>query len=262
MPFPTDPFSAATHLLGAIACGLGAWPLLRRGRGLPGRQLALGVFVGSAITLLLASTLFHAMPMHTVSRTVAQRLDHAAIFLLIAGTFTPIQIVLFRGRWRWGVLVFIWTSALAGVVVKSVFFRSVPEHVGIAAYLALGWTGGISIVAILVRRGLRFVFPLLLGGLAYTAGAVCEFTSLPVPWPGIIGSHEVFHVAVLVGLGSMWLFVHRIAGITAFPSSVPVGPVHPSSQLEAKSSVDADSPDAVARVAPVLAGIAASDAPD
>lgn len=210
MPFPTDPFSTYTHLAGAITCALTARPLLRR-TTVPLRRRALGVFAASAMTLLLASALFHAMPAETISRTITQRLDHAAIFLLIAGSFTPIHVILFQGFARWGVLGLIWLAALAGVVVKSVFFASVPEQAGIAAYLILGWSGGISILAILIRRGLRFVSPLLLGGLAYTAGALCEFTSLPVPLPGIIGSHEIFHLAVLVGLGSMWLFMHRIA---------------------------------------------------
>lgn len=201
----------ATHLAGAVACAALAWPLIRRGRGFPGRRLALGLFAGSAVLLMLCSALYHAMPVGTAGRDVAQRLDHAAIFLLIAGSFTPIHAIMFRGVMRWGVLAFIWGSAAAGVVLKSVFFESVPMMVGVAVYLALGWTGGVAIVTILVTRGLRLVFPLLLGGLAYTAGALCEFTGDPVLVEGLIGPHEVFHLAVLVGLGSMWLFMHRIA---------------------------------------------------
>lgn len=200
----------ATHLGGAIACALGAWPLIRRGRGFAGRCLALGLFAGSAVLLMLCSSLYHSLPVGTQGRDVAQRLDHAAIFLLIAGSFTPIHAIMFRGVMRWGMLAFIWGSAAAGVVLKSVFFESVPMMVGVAIYLALGWTGGVAIVTILVTRGLRLVSPLLLGGLAYTAGALCEFTGEPVLVEGVVGPHEVFHMAVLVGLGSMWLFMHRI----------------------------------------------------
>lgn len=211
MPFPTEPFSTYTHLAGALVCSLAAPALLRRA-STPLRRRALGVFAASAITLLLASSLYHAMPDQTLSRTVTQRLDHAAIFLLIAGSFTPIHVILFRGLARWGVLALIWLAALSGVVVKSIFFTSVPEQAGIAAYLILGWSGGVSILVILIRHGPRVVSPLLLGGLAYTAGALCEFTRLPIILPGVIGSHDVFHLAVLLGLGSMWLFMHRIAG--------------------------------------------------
>lgn len=226
MPFPTDPFSTFSHLVGAIACIIAARPLLRRATT-PVRRRALGIFAGSAITLLLASTLFHAMPAGTASRTITQRLDHAAIFLLIAGSFTPIHVILFTGLARWGVLCLLWLAALAGVVAKSIFFSSVPEQAGIAAYLILGWSGGISILIILLHRGLRFVSPLLLGGIAYTAGALCEFTSLPVPIPGLIGSHEVFHLAVLLGLGSMWLFMHRIADTPEIGSPPTLRPPPP-----------------------------------
>ena len=103
--------------------------------------------------------------------------------------------------------------AVVGIVVKTVFFSSVPEWLGVGAYLALGWGGAFSMLLVVRRWGLRAVSPLALGGIAYTAGALCELTNSPVLVPGVVGSHEVFHLAVLVGLGSMWLFMHRIARV-------------------------------------------------
>ncbi len=205
-----DPFSTLSHLAGALLFAVLGVELVRRGCS-RGAKWGLGIFAGSAVTLLLASALFHAMPSETVARTVTQRLDHAAIFLLIAGTFTPIHAILFRGVLRWGVLAFIWTFAVVGITLKSVFFTSMPDWLGITIYLVMGWAGIIGISVAWWRYGTRYVSPIVWGALAYTVGALCEFTGEPVIWPGVIESHEVFHVAVLVGLGSMWAFVRRAA---------------------------------------------------
>lgn len=210
MLFPNDPFSALTHLFGAIAFAIAGVSFVRRATTRAHRW-PLAIFASTAVLLLLASTLFHWLASGTGAREVAQRLDHAAIFTLIAGTFTPIHVILFRGALRWGVLALVWTSAVAGLTLKTVFFNNVPEALGVSAYLALGWVGLFSMVVIFRRWGARFVSPLVLGGLAYTVGAVCEFTGQPTLITGVIGSHEVFHVAVLVGLGCHWMFVRRIA---------------------------------------------------
>ena len=205
-----EPASTITHALGAILFALLALPLIRRGR--TGRsRLALAIFAGSAVLLLASSAFFHGLPVGSAARVPAQRVDHAAIFLLIAGTFTPIHVLLFTGPLRWGPLAIIWTGAVVGITLKSVLFASIPEWLGIGIYLAMGWSGAVAIAVTWRRHGLRFVSPLLLGGCAYTAGAVCEFTGQPVLVPGVFGSHEMFHLAVLVGLGSMWAFIRRIA---------------------------------------------------
>lgn len=215
MALLTDPVSSLTHLAGAVAAAVcGGLLIARAARGTPPRALrvvSMSVFVASAVVLLLASAVFHAMPAHTAWRTVTQRLDHAAIFVLIAGTFTPIHALLFRGFMRWGVLALIWSAAALGITVKTVYFASVPEAAGVGAYLAMGWLGAVSMWLIFRRRGARFVSPLVLGGLAYSAGALCELTGEPVLVRGVVGSHEVFHVAVLVGLGCMWMFIRRLA---------------------------------------------------
>ncbi|GJM20079.1 MAG: hemolysin III [Phycisphaeraceae bacterium] len=208
---PTDPFSTFSHLAGALVAVICGVALIRRARPDAGRVIAMGVFVASAVTLLLASATFHAVPAGSAARGVTQRLDHAAIFVLIAGTFTPLHVILFRGVLRWGVLGFVWAAAVAGIVVKTVYFASVPEWAGVGAYLALGWVGALSMVLVSRRCGVRFVSPLVLGGLAYTVGALCELTGQPTIITGVVGSHEVFHVAVLVGLGCMWMFIRRIA---------------------------------------------------
>jgi channel protein (hemolysin III family) len=140
-----------------------------------------------------------------------QRLDHGAIFVLIAGTFTPLHGILFRGAWRWGPLLFVWAAAVAGVTLKSVFFDDLAEWLGLLFYLGMGWLGVVSGAELWRRHGGRFVRPLLGGGLAYTVGGVLEFLNWPQLVPGVIGPHEMFHVLVLVGAALHWRFTHLIA---------------------------------------------------
>ena len=137
--------------------------------------------------------------------------DHAAIFLLIAGSFTPIHAILFRGLWRWGALALVWTLAMVGVILKVLFFARMPEWLGLMLYLGFGWFGLFSGIALARRYGVAFVRPVLFGALAYTLGAVIDFLRWPVPLPGIVGPHELFHVAVLAGISCHWLFIHNIA---------------------------------------------------
>jgi channel protein (hemolysin III family) len=223
IPGFADPFSSLSHLIGAGVFAVLAVPLVRKGwragsaLGLPregGRIASLVVFAASAVLLLCMSGVFHLLPWGGTARAVLKRLDHAAIFVLIAGTATPIHAIMFRGRWRWGMLVFVWTLAVLGVTLKSIFFTSTPEGLGIAMYLGMGWVGVISMVAISRRYGARMMLPLVLGGVAYTLGAAVEWADPPPLVPGVIRTHELFHVAVLAGLALHWRFIWLIAGMS------------------------------------------------
>ncbi len=211
----TDPAGSLTHLIGAVVFLILGIGLVRRTFWSRPRWISLAVFVSSAVLLLTASGLFHAMPADTPVRSVFKRIDHAAIFILIAGTFTPIHVILFKGPLRWGVLIPIWLAAFVGISLKMAYFESTPEWLGITIYLVMGWAGSITMVAAWKMFNLRFVSPLVLGGFAYTVGALCEFTGEPTLIKGVIGSHEMFHLAVLVGLGLMWGFIARVAKLPA-----------------------------------------------
>lgn len=210
-----DPVSAATHLAGAVVFAVLSVRLLRRGRGGNARMAALSVFAFACVLLLGVSGTYHLLPAGSASRDVLQRLDHAAIFVLIAASFTPPHVILFRGAMRWGMLALVWGAAVAGVVLKTVFFASVPEWLGLAMYLGLGWLGVISAAALARRYGWRAIRPILWGALAYTAGAVFEFLRWPVLLPGLVGPHEIFHIAVLAGISWHWTFILRVAACRA-----------------------------------------------
>jgi len=209
----SDPFSSLTHLAGAAVFAILSVVLVYRGRGDLGRMLSLGVFAFSCVLLLSLSGTYHLLAPESGGREVLKRLDHAAIFGLIAGSFTPVHVILFRGSWRWGMLAGIWGAAIAGLTLKTINFATTPEWVGLLMYLGLGWMGVISAVALARRYGFGVVLPILWGALAYTAGAVAEFLRWPHLLPGIVGPHEVFHLAVLAGIAWHWAFIMSISSV-------------------------------------------------
>jgi channel protein (hemolysin III family) len=211
IPGFSDPVSSLTHLTGAVVFAVLGGYLIARGRGDARRVISLAVFVFSCVLLLSLSGVYHLLTPETAARGVLMRLDHAAIFVLIAGSFTPVHVILLRERWQRYLLAGIWVAAIAGLTLKTVYFDATPLWLGLVMYLGLGWLGVISTVALARRFGVRFVLPLVWGALAYTIGAVAEFLGWPVLVAGVIGPHEVFHLAVLAGISFHWAFIRRIA---------------------------------------------------
>lgn len=213
-----EPVSCLSHLAGAVLFLILAIPLLLRARGSRERLGLLSVFVASAVVLLVASGLYHLLA-EGPAREVLRRIDHAAIFVFIAGTYTAAHGILFRGFSRWGVLAFVWFMSVAGVVAKVFYLEAIPEWLGLVWYLLLGWFGVFSAFVVWRRYGSMFVTPLFLGAAFYTAGAVCEYLRSPVLVSGIIGPHEFFHFAVLGGIAAHWRFIASFAG----GAPVPIG---------------------------------------
>jgi len=184
--------------------------LIQRGQGNSLRVAALVIYVAGVVSALFLSGLMHLVDRVSLARSVLVRLDHAAIFFLIAATYTPVHVIQFTGWMRWGVLVAIWTAATAGMILKLTFIDSVPEWLSLSFYLALGWAG--LFTAFALHRAVGFVplIPIALGAFAYTIGALIDISALPDPVPGIFRLHEVFHVFVLAGVASHWVYIRRI----------------------------------------------------
>lgn len=211
IPGFADPVSSISHLVAAGWFAVAAVSLLQFARGHRGRMFALGTYAGSVVLLFAMSGVFHLLPHDTGGRTVLQRLDHASIFVLIAGTFTAVHGILFRGWLRWGVIAFVWVVTATAIPLKTVFFTEMSDWLGLTLYLSFPWIGLISGLLLWRRRGVRYVAPLVLGGVAYTAGAVLEFRRWPNPWPGVVHAHELFHLAVIAGAVLHWRFCQMIA---------------------------------------------------
>ena len=206
-----DPFRAISHLFGAALFLVLGGLLIRRGRGDWLRVTFLSVYAAACALLFAMSGTYHMMAGGGTARAVMARLDHAAIFVLIAATFTPLHGLLFSGWLRWAPLGLVWAAAVTAISLKTVFFESLAEWVGLSLYLALGWLGVASGVLVARRHGFRFIAPLVWGGAAYSAGGAMDFLRRPVLVPGVVGPHEVFHVAVLIGAVLHFVFVWRFA---------------------------------------------------
>lgn len=211
IPGFSEPFSSISHLVAAALFSFSGLLLLLRSHGCHGRLYSIGIFVFTVVFLLSMSGIFHLLEPGGEPRSIMRRLDHAAIFTLIAGTFTPIHVLLFSGWRRWSVLVVIWLFALAGIIVKTLYFDEVPEWVGLSLYLSMGWIGALSAILIYHLHGGRYLIPLVSGAVAYTVGAVLDFLRVPTLIEGVIGPHELFHVFVVLGIGFHWLLIARIA---------------------------------------------------
>lgn len=212
-----EPVSCWTHLVGAFIFICVSIYLVRSRLGSRGKVLAPLVFTLSCVMLLAVSGVYHLLPRGGDWRWLFQRLDHAAIYVLIAGTFTAVHFLSFEGRWRWGMIFVAWFIALCGIALKTVFFADIPEWLGLTSYLAFGWLGIASGVALFRRYGFDSLKPLLYGGVAYSLGAILDFSRRPVLIEGVVGSHELFHLAVLLGISFHWSFISARVKAAASP---------------------------------------------
>ena len=210
LPGCREPFSCFSHLLAApLFAILGVFLVRRAGPNLAHR-FSLALFACASVFLLSMSGIYHMLPPGP-GREVLRQLDTIGIFLLIAGTATPGYIILFKGAERWGPLALIWTAAAVGILLRAVFPNSLPHVLGTVYFLAMGWAGAGSATLVWRRYGTALIKPLFWGGVAYTLGAVLLELHWPVLIPGVLGPHELWHIAVLVGLGLHWRFAFQIA---------------------------------------------------
>ena len=211
IPGFADPFSSLSHLLGALFFALLSFPLVMRGWGNTARVISLLIFCLGTVFLLTMSGVYHLLDPEGSARSVMQRLDHAAIFVLIACSFTPAHVIMFRGWQRWGILLLVWTYAAVAITLKMIYFDQLSPRLSLAMYLTMGWIGLFTGIALWRRYGFNFIQPILWGGVAYTIGGVLQSLRWPVLVPGVVQWHEVFHVAVLIGLGFHWAFNYQLA---------------------------------------------------
>jgi hemolysin III len=178
------------------------------------RVLPATVFAASAALMLGTSTLYHRVTWSPRARLWMRRADHAGIFLLIAGTYTPVALISLSGAWRTTVLAVVWAAAAAAAISKFCWVNA-PKWLSALAGLALGWVGVIVLPQFAHREGVAPVILLGAGGLAYTAGALVYAMKRPDPFPRIFGYHELFHALTIVALACQYVavafFVVRVA---------------------------------------------------
>jgi hemolysin III len=168
------------------------------------------VYAFCVIANLAVSGIYHALAWHCHARAVMQRCDHFAIWLLIAGTFTAVHGVMCQGFWRRGVLTMVWVYAGCGVLLQVLWFHVFSSRPGIALYLGFGWLGLVSVVKLGREIGFRAVRPIWYAGIAITAGALLETFGRHLIVNDWIGSHEIFHLSVVIGVAVHWRFVRQL----------------------------------------------------
>jgi hemolysin III len=157
------------------------------------------VYAFSVSAMLGASSLLHRGNWTAGQARVLTRLDHSCIFLLIAGTYTPISLIALSGWTRAVVFAAVWLGAFVGIAFEWVRYRP-PRGWVTANYIALGWGALIALPQLWTSLGVAGFVLVLLGGISYTVGAVIHGTQQPDPWPSTFGYHELFHVFVLVAV--------------------------------------------------------------
>jgi hemolysin III len=155
-----------------------------------------GLYAAALAGMFGASALYHRVAWRPSLRPWFRRLDHSMIFVLIAGTFTPVIVLGLEGVLPVVVLAIVWAGALAGVVLKLVWLGA-PRWLVAAVYVVLGWVGVILLPEVVRSAGIAAATLFVAGGLLYTVGAVVYARRRPDPRPAVFGFHEVFHVFVI-----------------------------------------------------------------
>jgi len=193
-----DPVSAWIHLISALLSVIGLAVLLFLGRGNRVKELSLLVYGLTLILLFSASAIYHSAQTTPERLLRLRKLDHSSIYLLIAGSYTPLCLYFFSGFWRWGFLAIIWAFGLSGILVK-LFVIKAPRWVTAGIYLVMGWMSVFAIKEMLATMPPAALLWLLAGGLFYTVGAVIYITKKMDFIPNVFGFHEVWHVFVTLG---------------------------------------------------------------
>jgi hemolysin III len=169
-------------------------------------RLAAAVFAGSVAACFGASALYHRVTWTPHVRLWMRRIDHAGVYLLIAGTYTPVSLLVLRGAWRPVVLTIVWAGATAAIVLKFVWVAA-PKWLTAAIGIALGWVAVVALPQLVTRLNPAAVILLMVGGLAYTAGAVVYALRRPDPVPAVFGYHELFHALTIVGVACQYVAI-------------------------------------------------------
>lgn len=167
------------------------------------------VYAASSVLMFGVSAVYHRFHWRERTRVVLKRLDHANIFLLIAGSYTPIALLTLPSPTDWILLTVIWVGALLGIAFR-IFWLHAPRWLYVPIYLALGWAAVAFLPQIWAANAATAVL-IGVGGLAYTVGAVIYGMKRPNPFPGHFGFHEIFHLCTLIAFVCHWTAIMLVA---------------------------------------------------
>ena len=201
-------FNTVSHLGGACFALVGAGLLVAQAavQGDPWKIVGLSVYGLSLVTLFVASALHHGIDGSPRLNEALRTLDYDSVFLVIAGTVTPLVLVLFRTVYGWTVFGGVWTIAVLGIVLRS-RWRQVPKYITNTLYIVLGWVT-VLLVGAASSVPLGAMALMAAGGVVYTAGFVIFVIEKPNPRPGVFGFHELWHAMVVVAALLHYLLIY------------------------------------------------------
>ena len=207
-----DPGSAITHFIGMLMAIFAATPLILKCSSNPDtvHKASLSIFIASMILLYAASTLHHSLKLSPKGDTLFKKIDHMMIFVLIAGTYTPICLIVLEKNIGIPLLILVWGIAVAGIIIKG-FWITCPKWFSSLLYIAMGWVCVLAFSQIFANlKGAAFGW-LLAGGIIYTIGGVIYALKLPIfnNRHKYFGSHEIFHLFVMAGSACHFILMYN-----------------------------------------------------
>jgi hemolysin III len=207
-----EPVNSLTHWGGALLALIGLIALLIVGwtHGAPAKIISLAIYGTSLIFMFSASATYHMVRVKEKALEIFRKVDHSAIYVLIAGTYTPFCVNAFTGFWKWGILIIIWSLAVIGIVVKIFYIRA-PRWLNAGIYIVMGWLSLATAGQMLAHLPAWVLTWLIIGGVTYTLGAVVYMTKIFNFKPNVFGFHEVWHIFVLLAAIFHYIAVMGVA---------------------------------------------------
>lgn len=206
-----EPGSAITHFIAMILAMLGAAPLLIKAARVPDvlHILALGIFILSMILLYASSTIYHTLDINENVNRRLKKMDHMMIFILIAGSYTPICLIVLAGKTGFLLCALVWTVAVVGIIIKGVWINC-PKWFSSVIYIGMGWLCILALSQILSALSRPAFGWLLAGGIIYTLGGIIYALKLPIfnSRHKNFGSHEIFHLFCMGGSACHFIMMY------------------------------------------------------
>ncbi len=193
-----EPVNTWTHFISFVAAIVGLIILIILCRNSLSKLITMTIYGMSLILLYGASSLYHWVRTTPQKELLLKKIDHIAIYFLIAGSYTPVFYYGLEGAWRWAMLISVWSLALLGMALK-IWFIHAPRYVSSAFYVSLGWIALVPFLQLIKHLPVGAIILMAVGGVLYTMGAVIYATKIFDFFPKRFGFHEIFHLFIAAG---------------------------------------------------------------
>jgi hemolysin III len=201
-----DPFSGMSHAVGAVLSIVGLVVLMIAAHGRPWQTVSFAIYGVSMIVLYTSSAIYHSLHVGPRATMRLQKMDHINIFVLIAGSYTPICLVALRGGWGWSILGVEYALAALGITLTACFRKPV-DWLRVALYIITGWLAIIAIGPLQAALPSAAIWWLLAGGITYSVGTIVYGSQRPCLWPGKFDAHDLWHLFVMGGSACHFILV-------------------------------------------------------